>query len=186
MLPTGAGKSILFILPAMLTEGRTSVVIMLFVALIKDLIDRAQLLRVDIIRFNPAGNMEREIMLRAARLVVVSTDVTSSVLLQMYVDGLYGSGLLQRIFIDECHTIITDAGYRVKLAGLVGVRQYECPIIMLTATLLVLFEGWFQQEMLAVDARLIRDRTTKANCRYHMDKVKHEPGAVEVRVVEVV
>ena len=186
MLPIGAGKSILFMLPAILMEGGTSVVIILFVVLIEDLMDRARSFGVDVIQFNPAGNMEWEMMPRAARLVVVSADVTLSASLQMYMDGLRGSGLLQRIFIDECHTIITDAGYHAKLAGLMGVRRYECPVIMLTATLLGLFEGWFRQEILAVDARLIRDQTTKANCWYHVDKVERGPGAVEIRVVEVV
>ena len=54
--------------------------------------------------------------------MVVSADVTLSALLQMYMDGLHGSRLLQQIFINKCHTIITDARYYVKLIGLVGVR----------------------------------------------------------------
>ena len=101
-------------------------------------------------------------------------------------DGLRGSGLLRRIFIDECHTILTDAGYRTKLAALVGVRWYGCPVIMLTATLPVLFESWFRRAMLAVDAGLIRDRTTKSNCRYRVDTVTRTPGAVKAQVVTVV
>jgi hypothetical protein len=106
----------------MLIEGRTSMVIMPFVALIEDLVDRAWSLRVDIIRFDPAGNIKREIILQAARLVVISTNVTSSASLQMYVNGLHGSRLLQQIFINKCHTIITNAGYHAKLAGLVGIH----------------------------------------------------------------
>lgn len=186
VLPTGAGKSILFMLPAVLREGGSSIVIVPFVALIDDLVDRARTLGVDVIRFDPARNMQRESLPRAARLVVVSADVALSAGFASYADGLRGSGLLRRIFIDECHTIITDAGYREKLGALVGVRRYECPTILLSATLPVVLERWFRGVMLAQSAVLVRDRTTKVNCRYRVEVVPRKKNAMEDRVVEVV
>jgi superfamily II DNA helicase RecQ len=41
ILPTGGGKSVLFMLPALISSRGTSVVMMPFVALMDDLIDRA-------------------------------------------------------------------------------------------------------------------------------------------------
>lgn len=93
------------------------------------------------IRFDPAKNMQREMLPQAARLMVISADVASSASLQMYMDGLRGNKLLRRIFINEYHTIITDASYRAKLAALVGVRRYTCPVIILSATLPGIFKG---------------------------------------------
>jgi superfamily II DNA helicase RecQ len=186
VLPTGAGKSILFMLPAMLCEGGTSVVVVPFVALLDDLVERARTFGVDVIRFDTGANIQRESIPRAARLVVVSADVASSEQLLMYVDGLRGNGLLRRIFIDECHTIITDAGYRAKLTALVGLRRFECPVVLLSATLPVVFESWFRREMLAERASIVRDRTTKKNCRYRVEKVERTSGAVEAKAIQLI
>lgn len=186
VLPPGAGKSILFMLPAVLAEGGTTVVIVPFAALINDLVERARSFGVDVIQFDAAANVQRETMPRAARLVVVNAEVVLSKMLLAYLDGLRSSGLLRRIFIDECHTLISDAGYRPKLAALASIQRYECPVILLLATLPVVFEGWFRREMLAQSAVIIRDRTAKPNCRYTVEKVDSNSGTVEARVVKLV
>ena len=46
-----------------------------------------------------------------AKVVMVSADLASCSEFTMYVDSLRERGLLGRIFIDECHTIITDVRY---------------------------------------------------------------------------
>ena len=186
VLPTGAGKSILFMLPAMLSEGGTSIVIVPFVALADDIVGRARLSGVDVIHFEPYRIMQHESQPRAARLVVVSTDVALSAGFTSYADGLRGSGLLRRIFIDECHTVITDVSYRAKLGALTGVRRFECPVILLSATLPVVLESWFRKAMLAEKAVMVRDRTTKLNCRYRVEIVRRQRDAVEDRVIELV
>ena len=50
VLPTGAGKSILFMLPTLLEEWGTNIVVVLFAALIDDLIDRARQFSINYIR----------------------------------------------------------------------------------------------------------------------------------------
>ncbi|RSL86277.1 hypothetical protein CDV31_016422, partial [Fusarium ambrosium] len=186
VLPTGAGKSILFMLPAVMRETGTSIVVVPFVALMDDLVTRATAMGVDCIRFRSSMNSGREGVPRAARLVVVSADIVSSAEFSGYVDGLLCAGLLQRIFIDECHTVIMDIGYRAKLGELRGLHRYRCPIVLLTATLPVMLEDWFRREMLAQSAVIVRDRTTKLNCRYRVEQVKPGGGAVEKRTVEVI
>lgn len=186
VLPTGAGKSLLFMVPAIMRGGGTNVVVVPFAALMTDMVDRARRMGVDVIEFRPSVNSERECLPRAARMVVVSADTVSVPSLLAYVDGLKESGLLQRIFIDEAHTAIIDASYRVRLTQLKGLTRFESPIVLLTATLPVTFERWFREELLADSAEIIRERTTKLNCRYEVEQVKPGPGAVEARVVELV
>ncbi|EYB28035.1 hypothetical protein FG05_30289 [Fusarium graminearum] len=185
VLPTGAGKSILFMLPAVMQDTGTSIVVVPFVALMDDLVARATDMGVDCIRYRPSISAGREGMPRAARLIVVSADVVSSAEFRGYVDGLSCAGLLQRIFIDECHTAIMDISYRAKLGELVGLRRFGLPLVLLTATLPVVLEDWFRGEMLARSATVVRDRTVKLNCRYEVQQVKPGSTAVEDRTVQV-
>ncbi|KAI3572913.1 hypothetical protein IWW34DRAFT_837925 [Fusarium oxysporum f. sp. albedinis] len=178
VLPTGAGKSILFMLPAVMQDTGTSIVVVPFVALMDDLVTRATDMGVDCIRYRSSMNSGREGMPRAARLIVVSADIVSSAEFCGYVDGLSCTGLLQRIFVDECHTVIMDIGYRAKLGELVGLRRFGCPLVLLTATLPVVLEDWFRGEMLARSAIVVRDRTVKLNCRYEVQQVKPGRNAI--------
>ncbi len=185
VLPTGAGKSLLFMMPAIMPDEGSSVVMVPFDALKQDLMERARDLGIDVVEFRPAHNAARECLPQAARMVVASADTVSVESFHAYVDGLQAAGLLGRVFIDEAHTAITDSEYRAKLEQLKSMCRFECPVIMLTATLPVQFERWFRQQMLGQNALIVRDRTTKKNCRYEVEQVKAGAGAVEGRVAEL-
>ncbi|KAF3769392.1 P-loop containing nucleoside triphosphate hydrolase protein [Cryphonectria parasitica EP155] len=163
VLPTGAGKSLLFMVPAVLADSGTSIVVVLFVALMEDLVARAVAMSVDCIR----------------------ADLVSTAEFTAYADGLLLAGLLQRIFVDECHTAITDISYRAQLGELKSLRRFGCPMVLLTATLLPVLESWFREEMLAQDAVAVRARITKANCRYRVELVQGGRGAVQEQTVEI-
>ena len=63
-------------------------------------------------QFKAAGGQGgREVTPRAARLVVVGAETATTAEFRVYADRLVGAGQLGRIFVDECHMIITDAGY---------------------------------------------------------------------------
>ena len=79
-----------------------------------------------------------------AKMVVVSADVASTQQFVDYADGLRAQGLLDRIYVDECHTIIMDVGYRRDLEKLKGLHRYDCPVVLLTATLPPEMERWFR------------------------------------------
>ncbi len=186
VLPTGAGKSILFMLPAMLRDDGTSIVVVPFTALIENLVTRAGEISVDCIRFTSSLSAGREGIARTARLMVVSADTVSGAEFTGYADALVASGLLRWIFVDECHTIITDIGYRERLRELRSLHRYGRPFVLLTATLPVVLEDWFRREMLVRSAVAIRDRTTKGNCRYRIEKVTPGPGSVLQHTVETI
>ncbi|MBE3098262.1 MAG: DEAD/DEAH box helicase, partial [Planctomycetes bacterium] len=184
VLPTGGGKSLLFMLPAVMRDTGTSIVVVPFVALADDLVDRAQLAGVDCIQFRSSSSSGREGMQRVARLVVVGAETATGAEFAAYADALAGAGQLGQVFVDECHTIITDQGYRAKLGELRRLHRFGRPLVMLTATLPVPLEDWFRQEMLATSAIIVRGRTTKANCGYRV--LRARPGrAVDFTVKEM-
>ncbi|KAK2127646.1 hypothetical protein NOF04DRAFT_1184340 [Fusarium oxysporum II5] len=125
ILPTGASKSILFILPAVIEDIGISIVVMPFVILIDDLVTRV----IDI------GGMPR-----AAWLIVVNANIILSAEFSRYINRLLCIRLLQRIFIDKYHTVIMDIGYWAKLGELVGLYRFGCLLVLLIAMLPVMLE----------------------------------------------
>ncbi len=77
MLPTGAGKSLLFMIPAVMVDEGLCVVMVPFDALKNDPIERARDMGVDVMEFRPAYNLARESMPRVPRMVVASADTAS-------------------------------------------------------------------------------------------------------------
>ena len=185
VLPTGGGKSIFFMLPAVAEETGTSIVVVPFVALMDDILDRAREdFGIDCLKWEPAMTAGRDEAQPDARLVVVSADLANSPEFISYVDNRRARGLLRRIFFDESHTAIVDASYRERLESLKGLHRYDCPVVLLTATLPVKMEKWFRRLMLAEDAAIVRASTAKLNIRYRIRKVKGGAAAVEKEVIK--
>ena len=185
VLPTGGGKSVLFMLPALIESSGTSIVVVPFTALIDDLVDRARKSGVDCVRWMPAVRAGRDEQERVARVVVVSADVVGGPEFAGYADGLRARGLLKRIFVDEGHTIVMDVAYRTELEKVSGLHRYDCAVILLTATLPIRIERWFRRSMLAESASMIRAGTTKRNIRYNVIRTARSSEVVDevVRVV---
>jgi superfamily II DNA or RNA helicase len=188
VLPTGAGKSVLFMAPAVMRGRGTTVVIVPFSTLIDDLVERAQEKGVDVLHFQNNQVMQREALPHVPRLVIVSADmaVARDELFMAYMDKLDRGGHLQRIFIDEAHVAITDSTYREQLPKLKWLHRFSKPMIMLTATLMKTMERDFREMLLQGKTPIIRDRTTKTNARYEFVRVGRKDGAVEKAVVQVV
>ncbi|KAI8648294.1 hypothetical protein NCS55_01498700 [Fusarium keratoplasticum] len=134
--------------------------------------------------WEPAMTAGRDEAQPDARLVVVSADLANSPEFISYVDNRRARGLLRRIFFDESHTAIVDASYRERLESLKGLHRYDCPVVLLTATLPVKMEKWFRRLMLAEDAAIVRASTAKLNIRYRIRKVKGGAAAVEKEVIK--
>jgi superfamily II DNA helicase RecQ len=187
VLPTGGGKSLLFMLPAILKErdDGTTVVVVPFAALIQDVVRRARECGVDCIRWQSALTVGRDGPERRARLVVVSADLVEVGEFVQYLDHLRRLGVLKEIFVDESHTLVLDVNYRDRLLRLVGLHYYDCAIIFLTATLPGFVERRLRQTMLIEEAAIIRASTVKGNIRYQVQeirKVRDVADAVEEMV----
>jgi superfamily II DNA helicase RecQ len=173
VLPTGGGKSILFMLPSVVEDFGTTIVVVPFVALMDDLVDSARRdFGLDCVKWLPSavtGRVERQ---PDARLVVVSADTTDAGELTGYVESLRSRGQLRRIVFDECHTAIMDLKFRGHLESVRNLHKYKCPFVLLTATLPVKVEKDFRRFMLVRDAAIVRARTSKLNIRYQVVRVK--------------
>jgi superfamily II DNA or RNA helicase len=189
VLPTGAGKSVLFMAPAVMRGRGTTVVVVPFSRLIDDLVKRAKEKGVDVVHFQSSQVIVREALPYVPRLVIVSADVAvaQDELFMAYMDKLDCGGHLQRIFIDEAHVAITDSSYREHLTKLKELHRFSKPIIMLTATLMKTMERDFREMLLLQPGTpIIRDRTTKKNARYEFMQVGRKEGAVEKATVQLV
>ncbi|KAK8912648.1 Mediator of RNA polymerase II transcription subunit 34 [Metarhizium anisopliae] len=190
VLPTGAGKSTLFMAPAVMRGRGTTIVVVPFSRLIDDVVKRSREKGVDAVHFRTNQVIAREALPYVPRLVIVGADVAvkENELFMAYIGKLDKGGHLQRIFIDEAHVTITDSSYREQLTKLKGLHRFSKPIIMLTATLMKTMERDFRQMLLLpAETRIIRDRTTKKNARYEIVQVGgEEEGAVERAAVQFI
>jgi len=187
VLPTGGGKSLLFMLPAILEEKDrgTIVVVVPFAVLIRDVVRRARECRIDCIRWQSGMTVGRDGPERRASLVVVSADLVEVGEFVQYLDHLRRLGVLRGIFIDESHTVVLDVYYREGLLRLVGLHRYDCAMIFLTATLPGFVERRLRQTMLIEEAAIIRASTVKGNIRYRVQETA-TPGEVQEAVEKVV
>ncbi|KAK4441869.1 P-loop containing nucleoside triphosphate hydrolase protein, partial [Podospora aff. communis PSN243] len=188
VLPTGGGKSVFFMLPAVLDEsslcgGLINIVVVPFAALIRDMEKRAREMGVDCLWWRTGSHGDRAERQRDARLVLVSADVAVCLEFMAYVQSIRSRGRLGRIFFDECHTSITDVSYRARLGKLKEMHRFGCPMVMLTATLPVSMEMWYREKMLCRDAAILRSAAAKHNIRYRVRTVRKGEGSVQDAVL---
>lgn len=183
VLPTGAGKSVLFMLPSLPgLNGGVSIVVVPFSALANDVVGRAREAGIDCLLWDFGADTPGEEHIRVAPLVVVAAETATTRGFRRYADSLRARGLIKRVFVDECHTVITDATYRERLLSLYELELHDRPIFMLTATLPVRMEWIFRRQMLAEDAEIIRSSTAKLNIEYEVATIAGRAETIEAEV----
>jgi superfamily II DNA helicase RecQ len=158
VLPTGGGKSMLFMVAACLDQG-TTVVVVPFRALVNDMLARLKAARIDHLEWRPGET-------NPAAVVVVSADMVSGTGFLVYASGLAERGHLRRVVVDECHLTLTASVWRPKLAQLRDLRVLDCQTVLLTATLPPVLERELSEAMLVRSATYIRASTVRPNIRY--------------------
>ena len=128
VLPTGGGKSLLFMAPACLENVGVTIVIVPFRALINKLVNIAKEASINSIEWHPG-------LTDPATLVFISTDKIIGSGFLSYAELLKDKGLLRRVFVDKCYLTFTASDWRPKLVAMRSVRGLRVPLIMLTATL---------------------------------------------------
>ena len=175
VLPTGGGKSLLFMLPSLLSQAHITVVVIPFVALQHDLVQRCQ--QQDI-----SCQIWRQNLIIKKGLVVVSVEQAVGNDFLGWARHLLEQQQLDRIIIDECHLALIATGYRKKLISLKKITALSCSLLLLTATLPPSYEEKLYQELLLPHARVIRARTDQINIEYRV--VKCEEQLIEMTVVK--
>ena len=98
-------------------------------------------------------------------VVIVSAETATSKAFAKYITTLYLSGVLARAFFDEAHLIVTDVGYREKLAELKNLRV-PIQLVLLTATLPPSYQEELEKDILLPDAPYIRAMANRVNIKY--------------------
>jgi superfamily II DNA helicase RecQ len=163
---TGGGKSLSFMLPAFCSPEGVTVVVVPLVALREDLHRRCQKSGIDTHVWEGRGHH------RAASILFVTPESVVTQAFQMFINRLYGRGQLDRVVVDECHTVLdSNRSFRPQMALIGGVvRGFGVQVVFLTATLSPGDVGRFYHIMglEGRHVRMFRERTTRRTIRYRV------------------
>ena len=140
IMPTGGGKSLLFMLPASLdyvSQGIT-IVIVPFRVLLSDLLRRCKEKNISAVLWETY-----RYQLQSAQVVpsvlLISAESTRSDGFIHWVGLRMQEKSIQRIFFDECHVVL-DAYYRESLLDLSYLSSLAVPLVLLSATVPIKYE----------------------------------------------
>jgi len=158
ILPTGAGKSLLFLIPALFDGAKSTVVIIPLVALAENLLDECKKCRID-------ASMWGRGQPRRAKIIIMITEAVVSADCRGFIQDCLMDGELERIVFDECHMIVTEESYR-PLLGELWRLNLQVQMVFMSATYPPSFAPIFQEKMVTKEPFTIREANHKPNCSY--------------------
>ena len=185
VMPTGAGKSMLFMLPAWEEQGGTTVVIVPLIALRRDMMRRCKILGISCAEWE--GRRPPD----AAAIVLVTPESAVREDFATFLNRLRATRQLDRIVIDECHIVLNwRYDFRKEMQKLGKLAMAETQIVLLTATLPPSEEDeLFRRMHFERDqVKMFRADTARTNVAYRVitiDKTAKRKE-VEAKVLEVV
>lgn len=177
VLPTGGGKSMLFLAPACLDDPGVTIVVVPFRELLNSLKDRLQAVSIEYYEWVEG------VQGQPATVVVVSADCAGSWGFLQFASQLVQQNKLRRVVIDECHLSYISSDYRERLARLRNLRSLACPFVLLTATQPPCLEHELAEAMLVRTARYIRAITVRPNICYLVQRC--QPGRLIESAVQI-
>lgn len=132
VLPTGWGKSLFFLIPAIVNTSKVTVVFLPLRALLHDVAEGVRK------RGIPCTIWEKDKTTNGSidTLLLASTDAyAASQALRLHLKNLETTDRLGAIVIDEAHLLLTAVFCADRLQYIRNIRQRVAPIILLTATL---------------------------------------------------
>jgi superfamily II DNA helicase RecQ len=163
VMPTGSGKSVLFMLPAWVEPGGVSIVVVPLKALRKDMVHRCEQIGIQCAVWDGKNQPD------SASIILVTPEKATSEEFGTFINRIRQTRRLDRIVIDECHVVLNDQlDFRKHLQELGKLSMAETQMVLLTATLAPTEEGrlisrmyWFREEV-----RMIRASTVRRNIAY--------------------
>ena len=162
-MPTSGGKSVLFLLPALVQTGGVTIVVVPLRALRQDLVQRATRLGIRCAVWEPYRSVD------GAAIVLTTPERAEDPAFGSFVSRLRQNRQLDRIVIDECHVILSkDWAFRRSLARLGHLATAETQMLLLTATLPPTDESTLLQRMdwTRDSVEIIRAPTARPNIAY--------------------
>lgn len=173
--PTGGGKSLTFMLPAFCTPDGVTIVVTPLVALENDMEERCGRMGIDGYIWKSRG------VQRGTALVFVTPESAVTKGYRGFVERIHGQQKLDRVVVDECHTVLEWTRKFRPQIGELGqtLREFGVPVICLTATLKLTEQRWLFTELGLVPerVRMFREPATRRNIRYRVEVVEDGKGA---------
>lgn len=173
VLPTNAGKSMLFMAPASM-EPMVTVVVVPLLALKFDLMRRAQAAGLECNDWH-AG------LVQDHGLVLISAETAGLDTFQHWARLQFNQGKLARVCIDEVHLLLTSIHFRPRLGELSWLGTLGAPLLLSTATLPPDLQPHLQQAVGIHTMAVVRSSTQRPELQFHM--VQYAPGR-EVQAAE--
>jgi superfamily II DNA helicase RecQ len=163
VMPTSGGKSLCFMLPAACRPGGVTVVVVPLVSLQGDLMDRCREANIS------CAEWKYDKVPGDVSIVFVTPESALTNRFKSFLDMRLAMGRLDRIVVDECHTILEGTPkFRPKLAELGQLSLFGVQMVYLTATLPPSREAPFLKLIHATGLQtcLLRESTTRKNIAY--------------------
>ena len=175
IMPTGAGKSLCYQVPAMLMPGMT-VIVSPLIALMRDQFDKLSALGLEAVQVNsaiPTGDIRRA-RAKIGRRAVEFVFTTPEQLAATDLGQLLAGAAVDLVVIDEAHCI-SQWGHDFRpayLDALSGLRAFGSPTILaLTATATPDVIVDIERQLAVGPLRVINTGTHRPNLSYHVRPV---------------
>jgi superfamily II DNA or RNA helicase len=168
VMPTGTGKSILFMLPAWIEPGGTTILVVPLIALRQDLVQRCKASGIRCAEWTSQRPTDAETIVLVTPESAVSDEFSS------FISRLTYTRQLERVVIDEGHVILNKRNdFRPKLQRLGVLGLASTQVLILSATIppqdeleLTRRMGWLEDEVI-----WYRMSTTRSNIAYSVIEV---------------
>jgi superfamily II DNA helicase RecQ len=179
VMATGAGKSLLYMLPTLLPGSLVTILIIPLLALKQDTLRRCDKMGLSYALWHPDIGTN-------VPLVIVSAEQTGHDNFRAYLNKLYAMQRLGRIMVDEVQLVLTAAEYRPSLLLLRELREFTTPIVCLSASLPPTLMPKLEGRMLMPKPKVVRSCTDRPNLIYSVKKLDLEGEDFQRHVVEAV
>lgn len=170
VMPTGSGKTLLYILPSLLPNAQVTVVVIPLVALRHDLLRRCKEWGISPLMFTANHTWDNRLH-AVPQLVFVDVENAIQPPFQTLLLALNRAGRLDRIVIDEAHLIVTAAHYRDCMGQLSSLRRAKCPMICLSGTLPPFACSELRTALHMYSAVILRSPSNRPNLIYQIKQL---------------
>jgi superfamily II DNA helicase RecQ len=171
ILPIGARKSLLFMLPCTLPDASITILIVPLVSLYRDMLRRVREMRIDHLEWHLSESRE-------AALILVSAKAASSKDFIKYTQRLIAEQKLDWIVIDECHLTMIAAEYQPSIVELITIQSLRTQFVYLIATLPPSMQVEFDERNYLYHPKVIRASSNQPNIFYMVHKVDAHNGSL--------
>ncbi|KAI7550457.1 hypothetical protein KC331_g3162 [Hortaea werneckii] len=179
---TGSGKSLLFMLPAAGSEDGLTIVVVPTLSLQEDVKRRCEAAGIRCAAWSEGGTGRY-----SCQIMVVIAEAAVTMAFARFIDVKRASRQLERIVIDECHTVLESTDeWRPEVRRLREMGGKGTQVLFLTATLPPADESRFFDSvgLEKSAATVIRESTRRTNVAYRVSA--YERGKLEEALQELV